>query len=277
VTRFKLVLICCTTHAYPVLLHQDDLQGQLRFLRVPQFTRDAFWKNAISEPYYAHNTQALQVLRSVLSRFVVRHSKEQTDKNGEAMMQLPPRTVETVILPFCSEAEKKVYDYLEKRNMDYFLELRRESPADVLKKYIELTGMQYSARQACAHASLIDLSKLNEFNLNRERERERERLKKGNNIVPRPMPPNGRMDRASILEQAVSNAPESAKGRVRDILLKFHEGEIEAIECPICFDPIPENRCAITPVSTSLFRIIVRLQYVSPVICMSGVVWAPVL
>jgi SNF2 family DNA or RNA helicase len=88
----------------PIGSQLADLQGQLSFLRLAPFDRPAFWKNNIKDPYYERNTESLRVLRSLLSRVVVRHSKEQTFANGKTLLALPPRTVETVLLDFGSEA-----------------------------------------------------------------------------------------------------------------------------------------------------------------------------
>jgi len=115
----------------PIGAQLSDLYGQLRFLRLAPFDRPAFWKNLIEAPYYERNDESLQVLRSLLSRVVIRHSKSQTFANGNALLALPPRTVETVLLKFGSELEKDVYQAIETRNRNHFLELKRESNATV--------------------------------------------------------------------------------------------------------------------------------------------------
>ena len=113
--RVKLSLAqLSSTHRYcvtgtPIGHSLADLYGQLRFLRVPQFCRPDFWEQNISKPYSEHNCFALNVLRSLLSRVVIRHSKEQTSNNGDALVSLPPRSVETLLLPFGSDAEKMLY------------------------------------------------------------------------------------------------------------------------------------------------------------------------
>ena len=105
-----------STHRYcvtgtPVGQSLVDLFGQLRFMRVQQFCRNDFWKQCIESPYGQHNVYALTVLRSLLSHIVIRHSKEQTiGPNGDALLELPPRKVETLLLPFATEAEKKIYE-----------------------------------------------------------------------------------------------------------------------------------------------------------------------
>lgn len=116
-------------------------------MRIPQFCRENFWNNHIRDGYSEHNDESLRILRSLLSRVVIRHSKEQTDASGAAMLALPPRTVTTEILPFGSDDEKQVYEAMELRNQSRFLELRRESTDKVFSKFIELTGMMYGTRQ----------------------------------------------------------------------------------------------------------------------------------
>lgn len=120
-----------TVTGTPVGSHLKDLYSQARFLRIAPFDRPAFWKNAIEDPYYERNDEALRVLRSLLSRVVIRHSKEQTSATGASLLALPPRTVETVLLEFGSEAEKEVYNHIEARNRKRFMELKRESNASV--------------------------------------------------------------------------------------------------------------------------------------------------
>jgi len=120
----------------PIGAQLSDLQGQLRFLRLAPFDRPAFWKNNVEDPYYERNPESLRVLRLLLSRIVIRHSKEQTFENGKALLSLPPRSVETVLLKFGSEAEEAVYQDIEARNRNYFLKLKHESLATVAVRII---------------------------------------------------------------------------------------------------------------------------------------------
>jgi len=75
----------CLTAA-PIGHSLNDLYGQLRFLRIPQFCRPVFWKQNIGVPYSERNYDALQVLRSLLSHLVICHSKKQTMNNGQALL-----------------------------------------------------------------------------------------------------------------------------------------------------------------------------------------------
>ena len=220
----------------PIGRSLNDLQGQLRFLRVPQFCRSAFWTQNISTPYCERNYDALRVLRSLLSRVVIRHSKEQSLESGSAMLSLPPRIVETILLPFGSKAEERLYNMLEKRNIDRFMELRLKSPKTVLSHFMELNGMIYSARKACAHAQLINLDRIQNCNANIASER---------NKLDRAKPISKSLTHAEILEQAVEKARPSAKARMRDTIMMIQDGD--CIECPVCLEPTRHCDIALTP------------------------------
>jgi len=221
-----------STHRYcvtgtPVGHSLADLYGQLRFLRVPQFCRPDFFKQCIDTPYSEHNFYALNCLRSLLSRIVIRHSKEQ-DLGGKALVSLPPRTVETLHLSFGSKEEKIVYDYLETQQTARFMSLRGESPNTVLGKFIELNGMLFTSRHACGHASLVNLDNIQNLNVRIEREREEKNRKA--NKGKKPDPKKLDLTRADILQQAITNARPSASNRMRAAVMSIQEGEIEYLE-----------------------------------------------
>lgn len=221
-------------------------------MRVPQFCRPDFWKESIETPYNEHNLDGLQVLRSLLSHVVIRHSKEQTVSNGKSLLSLPPRKMETLLIPFGSACEKKVYDYIENRNQQRFVQLRLDGPKAVLGKYIELLAMMFTARQASAHSSLVDLNKMQKLSEDLKRIEEK---KKWGNLSHPPVEvhrkKNGDITRADILKEAETKAKVSARGRMREQILSIHEGAIEAIECAICLDLATEKNIAFTPCAHS--------------------------
>ena len=243
-----------STHRYavtgtPVGHSLADLYGQLRFLRVPQFCRPDFWKQCIETPYSNHNYYALNVLRSLLSRTVIRHSKEQ-NLEGKALLSLPPRTVETLLLQFGSNEEKIVYDYLETKNTARFMSLRSESPASVLGKFIELNAMLFVSRHACGHASLVNLDNVHNLNDKIDQEQRRKREKEEARLGKKKKKPEAKkldLTRADILQQAITKARPSASNRMREAVMSIQEGEIDFVECPICLDPIEEQDIALTP------------------------------
>lgn len=216
----------------PIGASLSDLLGQLQFLRISPFNRIDFWKNNIENPFHERNTESLMCLRSLLSHVIVRHSKEQTLATGRALLDLPPRTVETVLLKFGCEDERSLYDDLENRNRNHFRKLMQESVETVASKHFELTGMLSATRQAAAHGSLLDLIKLNRFNLATEAKRRAASNSSSSD--------DGHGNtRASILTAAVDNARLSAKTRMRLAVNGLQSGEM--IECPVCFDACDET------------------------------------
>jgi len=257
VIKSSLAQLSCT-HRYcvtgtPVGQSLADLYGQLRFLRVPQFCRGDFWLQNVQKPYEAHNCSALTVLRGLLSRIIIRHSKEQT-VGGSSLLALPPRSVETLLLPFATNAEKEIYSYIETRNTQRFIEFRNISPATVLEKYTELNGLLMSARQCCGHPGVLNLDDLQHLNekLEAEREhREEESQKRARGhmqeLLEEKKKKRTNMTRKDICNEAVKKARASAKTRMREVVLELQDIEMLFAECPICLDTITEKDLALTP------------------------------
>ena len=224
----------------PIGAQLSDLYGQLRFLRVAPFTRHSLWKNLIEDPYYERDEEALAALRLLLSRVVVRNSKSQTLAGGQALVALPPRTVETVLLPFGSEEEKVVYSALEARNRMYFMGLQKVSKANVLSKYVELMGMLTIVRQSCSHTTLVSLEKLHRFNYELEARKNRiEDSTSGLNT-----------SQQGTVQLALSRARHSAKEKMRVAINRFVGGGYkELLECPVCFEIVGASDIALPPCS----------------------------
>ena len=243
-----------STHRYcvtgtPVGHSLVDLYGQLRFLRVPQFARKDFWEQNISKPYAEHNCSALNVLRSLLSRTVIRHSKAQTVGDGDALIALPPRTVETLLIEFGSEAERNIYDYLETKNTSRFKSLRSESPSTVLGKFMELQGMLYSARLACAHASIVNLDSIQKLNekLRIEKENKEREARGKNGTTKQEKKKKTNLTRLDVFQEAISKARPSAVGRMREAVMQLQEGEIEYVEVSFHTSRSHTNRYSLRP------------------------------
>ena len=217
----------------PIGAQLSDLYGQIRFLRIAPFDRAAFWKNNVEDPFYEHSIASLTVLRKLLSRFIIRHEKSQTVANGESLLSLPPRTIETTFLQWGSKEEKTFYDCIDAHNRAYVQSLQRESRAKITSKYFQLNGILYRARQACAHPSIVDMDKLQRFLLI-EGGRSKARCQLGGN----------RSTRDDILASAVKQARFSCQNRMREVVAKFQKDDA-CLECSICFEVVGEKDIAI--------------------------------
>ena len=135
----------------------EDLHGQLHVLRLPPFCRPKFWEQNIARPYKENNHEALRVVRSMLSHVVCRHSKDQKHSTGKALLALSTRNVETILLPFGSEDERRFYGILESFSRAV-LRATKELPA--ANSMAILNNLLLQSRHACCHVGLNSLQKL---------------------------------------------------------------------------------------------------------------------
>ena len=113
------------------------------------------------------------------------------------------------------------------------------------KGYHELSGMVAAARQACAHPSLIDLGrehsrKVAELNRDRRKE-ENKQKKKGSKALAA----TGAVTRESIRQLACEKSRNAAKARMRNALDRYQQGDLELLECPVCFETVGETEIAL--------------------------------
>ena len=209
----------------------SDLYGQFRFLRIFPFDRPSFWKNNIEDPCCEHSYESLCVLRKLLSHFVIRHSKDPTSRNGQALLALPSRTVETVFLDISSSEEKTFHDCLDARNRTVMQGLRRELRSKIVSNFLPLNGLLHFARQACCHPSLVDLRKVQSSQLRFEAQ-------------VRSSPAKGSGTRAGVLAMAIQRARHSCKDRMRQVVTEYQESD-SFLECPVCLDVVGESDIAI--------------------------------
>jgi len=215
----------------------EDLHAELRFLRVPQFSRSKFFENAISGPFCERNAEALRILRYILSHIVVRHSKEQ-----EIDVCLPPRTVDTEHIGFSTKEDTDLYNAIEKKSRESFERLRTESIATLKNKTGEMKYLLLCARQACSHPSMIDPVRMDRMNQRSDPKYREMRKAAAEDSVD-----GGQQTRAEILSRAAATARPSAEARVRSIIMRFQEGVEYFLECPVCLDVCSELSVAITP------------------------------
>ena len=122
----------------PLYTSIDDLHGELAFLKVVPFClsddKDGFWKRKIGLPCELQDQQAIVLLRHLLKRIMVRHSKSQTTLAGQPILQLPKADTEyRMVTP--TAAERAVVTFLEGlvHTFDRRKHLTIESGAQVIK------------------------------------------------------------------------------------------------------------------------------------------------
>ncbi|ELR07237.1 DNA helicase rad5 [Pseudogymnoascus destructans] len=137
----------------PIVNRLEDLFSLVRFLRVEPWSNFSFWKTFITVPFESKDfMRALDVVQTVLEPLVLRRTKDMKTPSGEALVPLPPKTIEIVDVEL-SEAEREVYEHI-------FFRAKRAFAANVeagtvMKAYTSIFAQILRLRQTCCHPILV--------------------------------------------------------------------------------------------------------------------------
>lgn len=136
----------------PIVNRLEDLFSLVRFLRVEPWNNFSFWKTFITVPFESKDVlRALDVVQTVLEPLVMRRTKDMKTPDGEALVPLPPRTIEIEEIEL-SKQEREVYDYIytrAKRTFNATMEA-----GTLLKSYTTIFAQILRLRQSCCHPTL---------------------------------------------------------------------------------------------------------------------------
>ncbi|KAL8908168.1 MAG: hypothetical protein Q9207_000991 [Kuettlingeria erythrocarpa] len=136
----------------PIVNRLEDLFSLVRFLRVEPWNNFSFWKTFITVPFESKDVlRALDVVQTVLEPLVLRRTKDMKTPDGEALVSLPPRTIEIEEIEL-SKQEREVYDYIytrAKRTFNATMEA-----GTLLKSYTTIFAQILRLRQSCCHPTL---------------------------------------------------------------------------------------------------------------------------
>ena len=205
----------------PIVNRLEDLFSLVRFLRVEPWNNFSFWKTFITVPFESKDfIRALDVVQTVLEPLVLRRTKDMKTPDGEALVPLPPRTIDIEEIEL-SEQERAVYDYIytrAKRTFNATMEA-----GTLLKSYTTIFAQILRLRQSCCHPTLTR---------NKAIAAEEEEAAAASDIA------NGLaddMDLQELIERFTSNS-----GNEEDVTNKFGAHVLQQIqseaniECPIC-------------------------------------------
>lgn len=136
----------------PIVNRLEDLFSLVRFLRVEPWSNFSFWKTFITVPFESKDfIRALDVVQTVLEPLVLRRTKDMKTPNGEALVPLPPRSIDISEIEL-SKPEREVYDHI-------FTRAKRTFAANVeagtlLKSYTTIFAQILRLRQSCCHPIL---------------------------------------------------------------------------------------------------------------------------
>ncbi|KNG52779.1 dna repair protein rad5 [Stemphylium lycopersici] len=136
----------------PIVNRLEDLFSLVRFLKVEPWANFSFWKTFITVPFESGDfVRALNVVQTVLEPLVLRRTKDMKTPDGEALVPLPPRTidVEKIVL---SQDERDVYDHIFMRAKSVFS--ANAEAGTLMKSYTTLFAQILRLRQSCCHPIL---------------------------------------------------------------------------------------------------------------------------
>lgn len=211
----------------PIVNRLEDLFSLVRFLRVEPWSNFSFWKTFITTPFEKGDfVRALDVVQTVLEPLVLRRTKDMKTPSGEALVPLPPRTIEIERVEL-SKPEREVYDHI-------FARAKRTFAANVeagtlMKSYTTIFAQILRLRQSCCHPILTR----NKAILAEEHEAE-EAVDVANGLADD-------MDLSALLERFQADEGEQDASKFGSHVLKQIQEEAE-MECPICSEEPMEEQ-----------------------------------
>lgn len=137
----------------PVVNKSDDLYSLVTFLGVKPWSNHLLWNQCISQPLEQGKDPkpALELMKSIIDPILLRRTKDQRDKNGELLLQLPAKEIIMEKLKF-NEKEATVYKWLKDMAVSEF---RKNLKNGNFKNYSTILTQLLRLRQVCCDLRLI--------------------------------------------------------------------------------------------------------------------------
>ena len=203
----------------PIVNRLEDLFSLVHFLRVEPWSNFSFWKTFITVPFESGDyVKALDVVQTVLEPLVLRRTKDMKTPDGQALVPLPPRTIDIERVELSKE-EREVYNLIFNRAKRTFS--ANVEAGTLMKSYTTIFAQILRLRQSCCHPVLT---------LNKAIAADEEDAAAAADIA------NGLaddMDLQALIERFTAEEGEQDANRFGAHALRQIQEEAES-ECPIC-------------------------------------------
>ncbi|KAF2764714.1 DNA repair protein, RAD5 [Teratosphaeria nubilosa] len=213
----------------PIVNRLEDLFSLVRFLKVEPWSNFSFWKTFITSPFEKGDfVRALDVVQTVLEPIVMRRTKDMKTPTGEALVPLPPKTIEIERVEL-SEPEREVYGLIYARAKRTFA--ANVEAGTLMKSYTTIFAQILRLRQSCCHPILTRNKAILA-----EEEAAEAAVDAANGLADD-------MDLSTLLEkfQADDGEGEQDASKFGAHVLKQIQDEAE-MECPICSEEPMEEQ-----------------------------------
>lgn len=214
----------------PIVNRLEDLFSLVRFLRVEPWSNFSFWKTFITAPFEKGDfVRALDVVQTVLEPLVLRRTKDMKTPDGEALVPLPPKTVDVEHIEL-SQPERDVYNHIYARAKRTFAS--NVAAGTLMKSYTTIFAQILRLRQSCCHPILTR---------NKQIVAEEESAAAEADIAAGLADD---MDLTTLIEKFEADEGEQDASKYGAHVLKQIQAEAET-ECPLCFEE-PMNEQSVT-------------------------------
>ncbi|GAB7358087.1 hypothetical protein MBLNU230_g0248t1 [Neophaeotheca triangularis] len=211
----------------PIVNRLEDLFSLVRFLRVEPWSNFSFWKTFITTPFEKGDfVRALDVVQTVLEPLVLRRTKDMKTPDGQALVPLPPRTIDVERIKF-STPESEVYHHIYARTKRTFSS--NMEAGTLMKSYAAIFAQILRLRQSCCHPILT---------------RNKTILAEEDDAAAASDVANGLaddMDLSSLVERFEADEGEQDASKYGAHVLKQIQADAD-MECPICSEEPMEEQ-----------------------------------
>lgn len=208
----------------PIINNPSDLGALLRFLRIcSPLDKPEYFTRLLSRPLTKGNLNAVELLKALMSSCCLRRTKEMQDKEGKALVPLPPVVINVVRVQL-DDATRELYDAVESESRDLVHTFYANGGhRDELPVGVNVLSMLTRLRQIALDRNLIPTNYLQDL---------RAAIKASH------------QQQAGVHHVHTQQVSPEEKERLQQLLEQAIKDDEE---CPVCFDPLTNPR--ITPCS----------------------------